>query len=80
MEETPLGHVCTVNTQPGSLLHTGGIPVAEQWVRRQAVPAILTTPPFSPFKMCWFPLCPTTENEIFPELPDYLADTKGADD
>lgn len=31
----------TVSTQPGSLFHTGGIPVAEQRVKKQAVPGIL---------------------------------------
>lgn len=41
MEETLMGHVCTENAQPGSLFHTGGIPAAEQRVKKEAVPAIL---------------------------------------
>lgn len=41
IQKPPLAHVCTVSTQPGSLFHIGGVPVAEQGVKKQAVPAIL---------------------------------------
>lgn len=83
MEEAPLGHVCTVNTRSGVLVHMGGIPAAEQRVKKQAVPATLI-PPFSVLLksggLLLTPPPPATENEILPDpLQDYLADTEGAD-
>lgn len=60
MEETPLGHVCTVNTRSGVLVHTGGIPAAEQRVKKQAVPATLHSSLFSPSKKWWSPTLPPT--------------------
>ena len=80
MEENPLGHVCTVNTQHGSLFYRRGVPVTEQRVKKQAVPALLILP-FSVLLETGglLPPKPQKMKSSLTSLPHYLADSKGAD-